>query len=176
MRLLHKTYPPKNPLPPAQRKGWLQLLSGFAKLLDEYNEDPQKDVAYWYGERALTGLLAAAAWRLDQGWSLEEFAAKGRRRGTRRGDLSIGTNGARFTVEAKYFWIGSDTSGVPGKAFTELNVAREQLCNLEEEYQEGFPVGLSYIIPELPESEQRATVQIFKDLPRKLFPYLKRKL
>ncbi len=176
MRLLHKTYPSKNPLPPAQRKGWLQLLDGFAKLLDEYNEHPQEEVAYWYGERALTGLLAAAAWRLSEGWSLEEFTAKGRRNGSRRGDLWIGTNGARFTVEAKYIWIGSDTSGVTKNAFDELNTALKQLCNLEKSYQVGVPVALCYIVPELSESKQGNAAQLFSALPKKLAPYLKKKL
>ena len=51
-----------------------RVLKNFCQCLENYDY-PKNDIAYWYGERALTGLLASAAWKVRGGWSLEEFAA-----------------------------------------------------------------------------------------------------
>jgi hypothetical protein len=62
--------------------GWAKLLVTWAGLIERYDgasdtDQRLKDVAYWYGERALTGLLAAAAWRTNKyWWSIEEFTGK----------------------------------------------------------------------------------------------------
>jgi hypothetical protein len=58
------------------KRGWPRFLRNWT-LLIERCDDPEeakgrlKDVAYWYGERALTGLLAAAAWQTRGWWALE---------------------------------------------------------------------------------------------------------
>ncbi len=55
--------------------GWKGLLREWMRLFREH-EGNDEDVAYWYGERALTGLLSAAAWKVQYWWALEEFVGK----------------------------------------------------------------------------------------------------
>jgi len=95
---LTREFLPSRPL----YKQWTLILKEFGKLLDEYNSSDE--VAYWYGERALTGLLAAAAWRIKDGWSIEEFTGlrrTGERQNSGKGDVWIGIQRKTFTVEAK---------------------------------------------------------------------------
>ena len=56
--------------------GWDGLLQTWGRLLDAYDNlkpyyegpcETSRDVAYWYGQRTLTGLLAAAAWKVPGG-------------------------------------------------------------------------------------------------------------
>jgi hypothetical protein len=86
-------------LPPGVPGWWRELLRGWGGLMDRYCEDGE-DAPYWYGERALTGLLAAAAWQRKAGWSLEEFTGR-RRSGAGRGDAWIGVGADTYTIEAK---------------------------------------------------------------------------
>jgi hypothetical protein len=51
---------------------WHQLFKALVDRIELY-DDPPRDIGYWYGERALTGFLAAAAWALPGGWSLESL-------------------------------------------------------------------------------------------------------
>ncbi|HSQ52575.1 MAG TPA: hypothetical protein VLL94_15095 [Nitrospiraceae bacterium] len=86
-------------------KQWALVLKEFGKILNDYNSSD--DVAYWYGERALTGLLTAAAWGIKGGWSIEEFTGlrrTGGRQNSGKGDAWIGIQRKTFTVEAKVIW------------------------------------------------------------------------
>ena len=88
-----------------RHKQWSRILRCFGRFLDYYNTPP-KDAAYWYGERALTGLIAAAGWKLN-GWSLEEFTGlrwKGQQEKAAKGDAWVGLGKLDFTIEANVRW------------------------------------------------------------------------
>lgn len=132
-------------------------------------KDRLEDVVYWYGERALTGLLAAAAWQTNRYWSaVPEFLGKrnvdprleqkrkrkrsGRRAG--RGDLWLslrvdhlrGTQSC-FTVEGKQLDRGYDPTKIPAAINRKLGVARRQLRHLDPVFRSGYPVAACFYIP-----------------------------
>jgi hypothetical protein len=150
-----------NPFVPeafSARPFWLAVLGRWLSLLKEYEGvDPSdKDLAYWYGERPLTGLLGAAAWQLG-GWSLEEFGAgrwKKRSGETRlgRGDLWLGcTRGdatGAATVEAKILWAYQNSLDAVKTALDDqLNRARKQLRQIESADRVGEPFAVCYVVP-----------------------------
>lgn len=144
-------------LPPLLRhEGWGRLLNIWARLMRKYTNlestDGEKDVPYWYGERALTGLLAAAAWMLPGGWSLEEFTGQrgsGRRVRSGRGDLWIGIGRANYTIEAKVAWPSIARKGEVPYVRAQLSDGEKQLQNLEPKYREGKGIAICYVVPSL---------------------------
>jgi hypothetical protein len=125
------------------------LLQKWLDLLEFYeNSGQEPDVAYWYGEVSLTGLLAAAAWKLEAGWSLLEFGAKVRRCSGKRcacGDLWVGRGADEATVEAKLVWPDRKISGT--RVEMQLNAARTQLHALKKTYRTGTPITVCYVVP-----------------------------
>lgn len=132
---------------------WGKLLHEWLELINLYTSNPddeRPDVPYWYGERALTGLLSAAAWRLEDGWALEEFTAlRGREteRGSGRGDLWLGVGDTVLTIEAKIHWPERDVSSAIQGIKEKLEVARKQLRNLAPDYQQGIAFSICYVVP-----------------------------
>jgi hypothetical protein len=136
------------------REMWQKLLDGWTRLIDEYTFYPEqeKDIPYWYGERALTGLLSAAAWRLPGCWSLEEFTAQRdseNETGAGRGDLWVGCGKAQITIEAKIIWPKLSVETAIEKTKQKLDEARGQLIRLAKKYRCGEPFSVCYIVPEL---------------------------
>jgi hypothetical protein len=143
--------------------GWLELLDRYEKLeLLQRRQDPEAepDVAYWYGECALTGILAAAAWKPDDGWSLVEYDAKARRSSGKTcacGDLWIGRGACATTVEAKVWWFDGKIATAQKRIEDQLDAARVQLHALKRKYRAGEPVSICYAVPyyKLPEGKTR---------------------
>lgn len=142
--------------------GWRKLLRCWGDLMDEYTKlgrrEKDDDVPYWYGERALTGLLGAAAWKCG-GWSLEEFTGlrrMGKRRRAGRGDLWLGTGRGDFVIEAKIVWPG-DPKRTRGAVRRALDQVGRQLRNLSPDFGRnvGKLMGICYVIPDV--SERRCT-------------------
>lgn len=134
-----------------QHQDLRKLFEALAVRLEDY-DSPPKDTGYWYGERALTGFLAAAAWSLPRGWSLEEFTGlrvKGRKKGSGRGDIWFGIGKKSYTIEAKAIWPGSNVDSASKGAEAKLGEAATQLRQLDKSYRVGRPVSICYIIPEL---------------------------
>jgi len=130
--------------------GLRRLFNEFGSLLSRY-DTPPREAAYWYGERALTGLLAAAAWRLKDGWALEEFCGvrvNRKKIGSGRGDLWVGVGQKCFTVEAKVIWPGGNSETAVIDAKRKLGLAKRQLSCLHREYRVGRPLALCYVVPE----------------------------
>ena len=161
-------------IPPRLKQGgWQILLRRWADLLDEYGSaEPgqQRDCAYWYGERPLTGLLASAAWKLADGWGLEEFSSprgSGSRARLGRGDLWLGTNGGRYTVEAKIAWPSRDWQVAKSDVLRRLAQARKQLRSLHRDYRYGDLVALCYVVPQpsATPSVSKVADALFKNLP-----------
>lgn len=139
-----------------QKGGWDILLDRWGEFLHQYSlaslHEGKDDYAYWYNERALSGILAASAWTLKNGWSLEEFSTPRNISSVSamgRGDLWIGTGKASYTIESKIYWPQSNRRIAIKNASNKLNEAREQLLSLDKEYREGDGVVLCYIVPEL---------------------------
>jgi hypothetical protein len=112
--------------------------------------DNGDDVPYWYGERPLTGLLAAAAWKHPRGWALEEFAGlRGKRLRTKsgRGDLWLGLGNKSYTIEAKVKWPQSGAGYAVQYARSALNEARKQLWKLSRQYRLGTLIAICYLVP-----------------------------
>ncbi len=129
---------------------WHKLLAEWFTLIDIYCSVPDGDVPYWYGERALTGLLASAAWRLKKGWSLEEFTAErggDNKTGKGRGDLWLCIEQLEITIEAKVCWPETDLESAITMTKRKLNEAKGQLQNLSEEYRFGSPFSVCYVVP-----------------------------
>jgi hypothetical protein len=142
---LSAAYFPKRPI----YKEWVDLLKRFKRYLDWYRDDGD-DVAYWYGERALSGFLASAAW--DEGWSLEEFTGlrkHGKEKSAGRGDLWIGTEKRTFTVEAKVAWLGGPIDKAIKNIREQLGLAKSQLDKLGSDYRLGVPTAVCYAVPDL---------------------------
>jgi hypothetical protein len=143
-------------LPDALRRaGWESLLRRWSGMIITYttsgDEDVEDDVPYWYGERPLTGLLAAAAWRQrGSGWSLEEFAGlRGKRLKTTsgRGDLWLGLGSRTYTIEAKVKWLSSGADQALKDARAALTAARKQLWKLSASYRSGTLIAICYLVP-----------------------------
>jgi hypothetical protein len=137
-------------------KEWLPLLRQFSKHLNWCTS--KDDLSFWYGERALSGFLAASAWALPNGWSLEEFTGlrvNGSKQSAGKGDIWIGIGKKTFTVEAKIIWGCSD--GLAAKIRAELRKAGDQLDKLDPTYQDGIPTAVCYVVPELTATSSYAT-------------------
>jgi hypothetical protein len=121
-------------------------------MMDAFIAPEEQDVPYWYGERALTGLLAAAAWQQPGGWSLEEFL--GHRtihpetRSAGRGDLWIGLGSDSYTIEAKVAWV-TENADAESESTALLSDAAVQLRALATEYRVGEPLSVCYVVPSL---------------------------
>jgi hypothetical protein len=148
--------------------GWEQLLETYRKLLDTYDNlkpyykserETRRDVAYWYGECTLTGLLAAAGNKVPGGWALvepadEKISDPHEKAPRGRTDMWLGLAEYEFTVEAKLVWPeGTIENAVDlgwkaiGMANDALCVADEQLDKLSCDYRVGHPMAVVYVVP-----------------------------
>ena len=136
------------------------LLKAFGNCLEDYNElrkARSRDLAYWYGERTLTGLLSGAIWRMrGERWALEEYKSlrhAGRKQKGGCGDLWFGVTKKRsYTVEAKLYEESSpkildDKNWLCGKSQAELDEASEQLAELKTSYRVGLPMAACFVVP-----------------------------
>ena len=123
---------------------WRRLLREWIDLINRYSTFD--DVPYWYGERALTGLLGAAAWILEHGWALQEFA-EGGDSGLRRGGLWWGVGKAKFTVQAKIDWEARNAGAAIQRIRQRLANAEQELQSLEKNYRWGNPYSVCYVVP-----------------------------
>jgi len=133
---------------------WLSLLRLLGRLMDTFQASASGEPAYWYGERALTGLLAAAAWKMKRGGSLEEFLSlrrHGRKNSSGRGDAWVFVGNHWYTVEAKVKWPRSTSSKAILKAVSDgIGEAKAQLSSLDSAYKRGTTkAAVCYIVPEL---------------------------
>ncbi len=166
-----------------EHKTLYQLLKKFSYLLSAYNQNPKHDIAYWYGERPLNGLLATAAWKLKSGWSLEEFKAyrrkrKGEKKTPGRGDLWLGVSDKKnecFTIEAKVWEPESfdDESKVIEGTEKRIGSALKQLSQIRaRSYRVGRPAAVCYVAPCLKKSGMAQRLgqitKLFRDVVRAL--------
>ena len=137
-----------------------RLIENFGKCLEDYNEltgvKKDRDIAYWYGERTLTGLLAGAVWRMRENrWALEEFISerqirKKKKRG--RGDLWFGlTAKEEYTVESKLYEPDTKIVWASDRLVRQtqkrLDKAFGQLSELKKRYRVGRPLAVSFLVP-----------------------------
>jgi len=148
---------------------WEQLLASWLKLVEAYEQPKASDegvglgywydLSYWYGERSLTGLLGAAAWKIDGGWSLEEagvarIGKKGKKK-CGRVDLWFGRKDDASSVEAKICWIDhQDVQKAFDEIHQELKKAKKQLRKCKSDCEAshsidrvGHPVSVCYVVP-----------------------------
>ncbi len=141
---------------------WANLLRRWGDLMDKYCGLDPDDAPYWYGERALTGLLAAAAWNLPDGWSLEEFTAPrvwGDEPSSGRGDAWIGRGHAWWaTLECKCAWVYSaDLDSAVREVRQRIAEAKDQLIALRKDYRGMHQLAVCYVVPDLADGGPDAT-------------------
>jgi hypothetical protein len=148
--------------------GWENLLETYCKLLDTYDNlkpyyksdrETDRDVAYWYGECALTGLLAAAGNKVPGGWALvepadEKISDPNEKAPRGRTDMWLRLAEYEFTVEAKLVWPEgtlekADDLGRKAIRMTHeaLRVADERLDRLSCDYRIGHLMVVVYVVP-----------------------------
>lgn len=127
------------------------LLERWMKLCVKYVQNwKEGDCPWWYNERAIVGILAAAAWQVGD-HALEEYVTdksggKGTIRG--RGDLYFQIGGKRFVAEAKYTAINVGPRAKPdpvktGKQLLEVRKSVLDRVNTEDCTR----LGLLFISP-----------------------------
>ncbi len=128
--------------PRLRRYGWGKLLQGWAALLDTWCWKNPTDLPHWYGEHTLTGLLAAAAWKLGNGMSLEELGARrGSVRRHRKGrlDAYIVLRRVFYQIEAKQEWfydVRAEAAEEAIRKFSKgLDAAARQVRDVRYEFQ-----------------------------------------
>ena len=177
--------------------GWETLLQRWAWQLNYYDASDQhpRDIAYWYGEQALNGLLAAAAWSTPGGWSLQEFTGDaclkedddelpeaGKKPSTRRrGDMWLGFEKPEdtFLIEAKLAWLESTVNQAVQKIETKLErhptkSARQQLITFSDthlDYCAGcLPMAVVYAVLRFPDDSRSASdhriERLFTEVPK----------
>jgi hypothetical protein len=125
----------------------------------------QQDLPWWYNERATISILAGAAW--NYGFiAIEEYSTKkGKLHRSRQGrcDLYIGTGTQHFVCEAKQIWvsIGRRTSESRNKINKEFKDACDNARELDR--FEGRRLGLGFIVPHLPLSDERYLNECLSD-------------
>lgn len=90
----------------AEKNFWRILLNKWFEIMDKYIEESKDDLPYWHSERANTGFIAAAAWKMDA-LAIEEYYtdrvfSSNRYKG--HCDLWIKYNNFEFSAEAKQLW------------------------------------------------------------------------
>ncbi len=150
--------------PTLRQHGWRRLLRQWGALMDEWCDQYRKDAPYCYGERPLTGLLAAAAWKLGNGMSLEEVEAQrmpGRRIAFGRLDAWIVLRGVFYHIEAKGPVVFGSNSGTLKVAIRrvceELKEAARDVRNVPDLYQGDRGVALCYLlhVPRWPQGKKK---------------------
>ena len=171
-----------------QQMGWSTLLQEWSTLLDTYDHPTvaPRDVAYWYGASALSGLLAGAAWRLrGEGardiWALEEFG-EGLHR-AKRGDMWLGIDSESFTIKATHKWIPwiepqvqTWTKSRHEQALEQIHAALDhafaEIRRLPADHLYGTRMAVVYAVPgisERPSLERDHFIdQIFTRIPQDL--------
>jgi hypothetical protein len=176
-----------------EKAGCARLLSTWLDLLRKFetwnSREELEDVPWWYGERTLTGLLAAAAWKSHarDWWALEEFANE--RTGQRvpkhsggkplrklgRGDLWLGLRRRgkcqhSFTIEAKQTSVGGDAIAAAEAIEWKLQEARRQLSKVRGDFRFGLPVAVCCYWPRIPKSkfERRPVRSLFNGVAERL--------
>jgi hypothetical protein len=152
------------------------VLLEWIELNEKYLHASKDDCPWWYNERPLVGILAAAAWR--KGFVvLEEYSVrKGRRKdetdASGRCDLKIWANkNSVFRFEAKQIKIGLGRRRKKGyrrpadqdefiegkcrKIMRSLDRARKDAGELKTERQERR-LALCFVCPKINKNEQRA--------------------
>jgi hypothetical protein len=166
-----------------ERDGWPDLLTQWVRLLDRYTElsaaDGDPDVAFWYGERTLTGLLVAVAWQLDGGAALEEYAClrgETREQSAGRGDawIRLPKKARWYNVEAKQRYISNEPITVVKSIQTAIDEAWKQLDGEHPDYHQDAGIALCYGIPDLPVTDPMGSHSIVIGLAEQLKKHAKK--
>ena len=123
---------------------WRILLNKWFEIMDEYVKESKNDLPYWHSERANTGFLAAAAWKIDA-LAIEEYYtdrvyASGRYKG--QCDLWIKYNNFEFSAEAKQLWRKEYDKKLVERKFEE---SKGQLISIPDREKEEKSFCICYL-------------------------------
>ena len=140
------------------RKFWKKLFDEWKHVLQLYI-DKVDDLPYWHRERANTGFLAEACWRIGA-VVVEEYwtQRKGRRGKSKVGscDLFVKHKDLDFFVEAKQLWPAApvDERNLENVEYS-LKEAYEQLVDNHYTRKRQYLVAICYIAPMLSIIEEK---------------------
>ena len=156
----------------------MRQLRIFSRVLDRWAEtnircarawEGVEEVPWWYNERALLSVLAAAVWQ-ERGIAFEEFRTEKRSRlkKARRGlypgrqDLYIRLRGKEFIAEAKRCWSGATRSG-PNVA-TSIDNRLDAACRDIQKTPSGGRkrLGLVFAIPYVRAHQRKSAAERIK--------------
>lgn len=139
-------------VPKEETEAWKYLLSHWCAVLNGYfvrmkreKEDDYYDLPHWHNERAQVGFLAAAVWRMG-GVALEEYrTSRTLDEGSEatiddttpgRCDLYFNVDSLDYVVEAKLYWMTSDSASNKNAVIGKIKEAHKQLSRLDKKDRE----------------------------------------
>ena len=143
---------------------WVSVVHKYLKFCN------WEDCQWWYTEPASISSLSAAAWQLG-GIAIEEYSVeKGKKAELWSGkcDLYIDTGIQKFACEGKQIWtaIGRKASQKCDDIKSGLNSACDDARKLKKD--EGRRLGLCFVIPYLPPSEEPYIDEMLHEWLRKI--------
>ncbi len=133
------------------RKFWKKLFNKWKHVLQLYIDKVKDDLPYWHRERANTGFLAEACWKIGA-VVVEEYwtQRKGRRGKSKVGscDLFVKHKDLDFSVEAKQLWpvAPGDERNIKNVEYS-LSEAYTQLADNRYTRKGQYLVAICYISP-----------------------------
>lgn len=130
---------------------WRNLMDAYAIMYNLNEPDAlKKDIPYWYKEKANSGLLAGAIWRLG-GSVVEEYGIErsyGSEKSKGRCDFLVCMNDLKLCIEAKICNPPSASDNLVNEIDKQVQYAKEQLLSMGKE-ETAERVALCFIVPEL---------------------------
>ena len=140
------------PLPDFNRafKQWFSVMEKYCKV------GSWDDVPWWYNERPLLSLFAAAVWN-SGGIALEEYSiskSHKKERWSGRGDLYVKIKRKQYVIEAKQVWSPMGARAQKPNAKIEKALFDARHAAGETKSWGAKRLGLVFAVPYLPNSEQ----------------------
>jgi len=138
---------------------WKRLFTEWQCVLKSYIDNVEGDLPYWHRERANTGFLAAACWKIGAVVVEEYWTKRKGKRGTynKTGscDLFVKYQRYRIFAEAKQLWpvLLEDKRNIK-KIKDSLKYAYEQLKNNRYAKTVQYWVSICYVSPMLAENKK----------------------
>ncbi len=166
---------------------WNALAKEWKKVLEEYilgssivkkdGKNLPNDLPYWHGQKAITGFLAVAAWRIGAIALQESFTERPEQKNANcHYDLWVKYNNFSFAVEARLLWGNAEYG--KDKIVNEICEAEKQLKTLSNEDKEasGRLFSICYICPLLQDKGKfgeclRNVVNYFKEQDYQVYHY-----
>lgn len=146
---------------------WNKLLENWTCVMDKYIKKGGGDLPFWHAERANTGFLAAAAWKIGA-VAIEEYYTerKDERKKVSKGRCDLWVrfkNGTSFSAEAKQLWPSYDAvRTIEKRIIAELNNADKQLKTIKDKGENDRLVSICFVSPRKWKEYNKDKVEVFR--------------